>query len=455
MKTRLLVSLFCILFPVIIQAQQYECFAGDIDNSSITLRSSRTGSAEAFYKDLNNWMPYGVLAPNDPLKNPPIMEIEISFHIFLDNNGGNCAYLNNDEGRNRLIWAFNLMNQIYAGYDEPNYGKGSSDPVSSLVELPGCDTKIRFSLGENNERIYFYNNNSLNSTADDPSLFRNFVQNNFPERATTMNVYFSAGLYQGNTALVGYVPSITKDLVVVCNSNKITNDWITGMLIAHELGHTLDLLHTYCYGGASVVCCSGSSCDQGCIKTTNTSEYLSDIFGPINNSTCPHIANWGSPYDNTIPNANKITNNMMGGSSAQRYISPMQAGQMHRALALTDPIRKYVKKETYSPIPLVINSSEVWDFDLKLYRDIVVSSGSTLTIANTFETPYNGTITVNKGASLVIEKTLSLSESNKLIVKSGGNLTVKSGGTLTFNDVNLFSVELGATFIVEQGGIIK
>jgi len=217
--------------------------------------------------------------------------------------------------------------------------------------------------------------------------------------------------------------------------------------------YLFDLLQTYCGGGASVVCCSGS-CSQGCTKTTNTSEYLSDIFGPISNSTCSHIANWGAPFDNTIPDANKVTNNVMGGSAAQRYFFPMQAGQMHRSLA-TKSTRKYVKEETYSPIPLIINSSEVWDFNLKLYRDIVISSGAILTIANIFESPYNGTITVSSGASLAVENMLKLSENNKIIVQPGGNLTVKTGGVLTLKDAALFSVELGATLTIEQEGIIN
>jgi len=423
-----------------------------------SLRSSRIGSAEKFYSNLNNWIPYGVLAPNDPLKNPPETVIEISFHIFLDNNGGNCAYLDNAQGRSRLIWAFDLMNQIYAGYDEPNHGKGSSDPVHGLIELPDCDTKIRFSLGVNNERIYFYKNSTLNAKASDAQPFINFLQNNFPERNNTLNIFFSAGTY--GTAS-GYANGAKDNLsvtnyVVICQAHKITNDWITGMILAHEVGHDLGLMHTYCGGGAPAVICSNYcsiKCADLSVGDCNDNEYLSDIFGPCP-GIYPHIVSWlDSPFDNTIPNGNKITNNVMGGNAVQRYFSPMQAGQMHRALALKST-RKYVKKETYSPKPLVIYSNEVWDFNLKLYRDITVSSGATLTIANVFEAPYNGTITVNNGASLVIENTLKLSETNKLIVKSGSSLTIKAGGTLTLKDAALFSVETGATFTIETGGII-
>jgi hypothetical protein len=169
-----------------------------------------------------------------------------------------------------------------------------------------------------------------------------------------------------------------------------------------------------------------------------------------------------------MPNAEKITNNLMGGSHAQRYISPMQAGMMHRTLALKST-RKYVKKGTYSPIPLVINSSEVWDFNLKLYRDVVVSSGATLTLTEPFELPYNGTITVSNGAILIIENMAKLIDNNKIIVQAGGilklesgssidvnngHLEIQSGGKLILNSSSKFSVALGSTLTVELGGEI-
>ena len=156
MKTKLFALLFyIILFPFVVQAQGYECVAELSNDSSSLLRSSRIGSAKAFYDNLNNWIPYGILAPNEPLKNPPLMVIDIAFHIFLDDSGGNNAYTPSETGS--LIWAFNLLNEIHAGFDEHehNHGKGTSNPVPGLVELPDCDTRIRFSLGNNNERIYF------------------------------------------------------------------------------------------------------------------------------------------------------------------------------------------------------------------------------------------------------------------------------------------------------------
>jgi len=450
-KINLLILLACIH---IVSYAQYTCLTEVSPLDQSQLRSSRIGSSESFYNDFNNWIPR--LTQGEPLKNPPITTIEITFHVFLDNNGSNNIFTDTEWGRNQLIWIFNHVNEIYAGYaeHENNYQKGSSDSVPGLIELPDCDTKIRFSLGENNERIYFYKNGNLNSSVS-TSDFYTFIQNNYPERNTKLNVYFTAGTYSTAT---GFASPPSKNLnsdgyVVMCHCQDASNNYITGMCLAHELGHNLDLLHTYCGGGADVICCVGS-CGEGCTVKTYDPEYLADIFGPITHSTCPHISNWGNPFDNTIPNANKITNNMMGGSCMERYISPMQAGQMYRSLALKST-RKYVKKETYSPVPLVIMTNEIWDFDLKLYRDIEIASGAVLTLASTFEFPYNGKITVHNGAALVIEGNVKLWDNNKIIVENGGILQILSGSTTELNSNAYIEIQSGAYFCITNGSTIK
>lgn len=427
-----------------------ECFAEFPDYTIPEARSSRDGSAEDFYKNLNNWIPDGT--PGEPLKNPPLMEIEISFHIFLDNNGGNSNYPNNATGKAKLMAIYNYVNQIYS-----NTG-AASDPTPGFEELPGYDTRIRFTLGETGqERIFFYNNNAVNNP-DDASYylrFTDYIKNNCPDQDAIkkMNIFFTSASYNNSTKLTGYA---TGSLVTMCNCDLGTSDWVVAQVLAHELGHNLNLVHTYCGGGASVVGCT-NGCGVGCIVDCNKKDYLYDIFGECPNSTVPHIMNWDAdPTDPTIPNAEKITNNLMGGNGRARYLSPMQVGIMHRTLSVgSSAIINNVKKETYSPIPLKITRSEIWDFKLKLYRDIEVAAGAVLTLANVFDLPYNGTITVKNGAALVVEKTVRLSDHNKIIVQNGGTLKFISGSTVEVSGNGYIELQKDSYFCIQPNSTVK
>jgi len=75
-------------------------------------KSLKSGTASDFYNDFRNWIPY---CNSEPLKNPPITYIEISFHVFLDNNGQNNNYTNTQEGKDKLLYVLNLVNSIYSG----------------------------------------------------------------------------------------------------------------------------------------------------------------------------------------------------------------------------------------------------------------------------------------------------------------------------------------------------
>ena len=521
---------FCLLFvcSCMLAYTQYivspeDLLIDDVIPSGISQGKVRYSSDYNFYNNLNTWIPY---CNSEPLKNPPITYIEISFHVFLDGNGGNNQYTDTQQGRERLISLLNHVNNIYSG----NWGP--SDPVAGVVELPNRDTRIRFTLGDNNERIYFYDTSYYNNNY--ASDYRAFLRNNYPSRANKLNVFFTASHYKGKvihdnivitnrgsgytspptitfrplisegataTAIIqdgklmdikiesegkydryappqieisggggsgasaivtklaggatgvtnGALPSLSADnYVVMCHCYE-ADDWIYGMCLAHELAHNLDLRHTYCGGGSSVICCSGS-CVQNCTQNCNNSEYLSDIFGTCP-GTCPHIANWGDPDDHNDPDDVKITNNVMGGSCSQHYFSPMQVGQMHRTLALKST-RKYVMRETYSPIALSISHDETWDFNLKLYRDIVIEPDAVLTLASIFDMPYNGTIIVNNGAALLITGTINLHDGNKIIVENGGTIKFSSTSHINIDGSGEIEVSSGGYFCIEQGASV-
>jgi len=93
----------------------------------------KTGGIYDFYNNLRTWIPY--CDAGYPLKNPPITYIELSFHVFLDDNGGNNDYTNTPEGRSKLMYIFDVVNDIYSGdiYNRfPPEKQGPSAPVPGV-----------------------------------------------------------------------------------------------------------------------------------------------------------------------------------------------------------------------------------------------------------------------------------------------------------------------------------
>lgn len=525
MKKILITSGLFFIFCVILNAQSlppeppFECGVMEEEaEEQWQINALQYSSDFSFYNNLRSWIPY--CNQGEPLKNPPLTEIEVAFHVFFDDSGQNNVYSNTQEGKNKLIQLLNGVNNIYG-----NAGYGPSDPVTGVVELPNYDTKIRFTLGNDNERIYFYNNTTLNHGGDSYTL-ENFIKNNYPSRYGKLNIYLVGGFNQGRVLqenieitnagsgytsepTISFNPSSAKGSAVIKNGSLdsiiITNigayyglypplitinggggsgaaaivtklqggasasantpsmtlsrnQYVVRVqshqyefpvcILAHELAHNLGLVHTYCGGYSDVVCCNDNSCEQGCTQSCNNEEYLSDVFGNCP-GTCPHNTGWYLPTADDP----KHTNNIVGGTSYQTYISPMQAGQMHRSLALKS-MRKYVKKETYSSIPYSITNNELWDFNLKLYRDVHILNGAVLTISNTFELPYNGKIIVEDGAALVISGVLKLSDNNQIIVKSGGSIKLSSSSTILIDNSGKLEILSGAYFCIESGSAI-
>ena len=187
-------------------------------------------------------------------------------------------------------------------------------------------------------------------------------------------------------------------------------DFASSTVLAHELGHNLDLIHTY----------NGANC------TTNSSDptYMDDIYGLPAPGNCPHNVSWDCSQ---LSISNKIDNNMLGGNQCAGYFSPKQIGYMHRALRFKS-IRKYLKQCYYDNLnPVVINSTEIWDFDIQNDADIII----------------------NASASMQIDCKVSMPQGSKIIVKSGGTLIVN--GIVT----NYCDGGWDGSIEVKPGGILK
>lgn len=151
----------------------------------------------------------------------------------------------------------------------------------------------------------------------------------------------------------------------------------------HELGHVLGLKHF----------------DQEMSMTTST-DYLQDIYGGT-------TVSWQPLDDN-----NFMFGRLGSPNSYCNYFSPMQLGRMHRGLYMGEAKRYGYPVDEPSTYPWLIEQDETWDFTMRMYQDIRVKYGATLTVKCEVQMPPGGRIVVEPGGKLIVDGGLITSYNN-------------------------------------------
>jgi len=90
------------------------------------------------------------------------------------------------------------------------------------------------------------------------------------------------------------------------------------------------------------------------------------------------------------------------GDGTRAYLDNNQIGIMHRSLGRSN-LRQFVCcDETYG-VPRIVEADETWDFDQRLYQDVIVQTGATLRLTCNHLMPKDGKIIVERGARLIID----------------------------------------------------
>jgi len=102
-------------------------------------------------------------------------------------------------------------------------------------------------------------------------------------------------------------------------------------------------------------------------------------------------------------------NNVMTGtangcnvSGPATYFDNIQVGRMHRSLGRS-ALRQFICCDDTYGVPRLVTSDETWDFDQRLYQDVIVQSGATLRLTCNHLMPKDGKIIVERGARLIID----------------------------------------------------
>ncbi len=325
---------------------------------------------------------YKKIEPYIPDENTPVKHIRIAVNIFT----GPGTIQNTEASVNAINQMILYLNDFYTKVDSATY------PIAGMVGL--TDTKIRFDL---DGRIFFYEGTSLYNNTSMPVLEK-YIVGIDSTRLDNLNIYITDGGKASPYAIPPYPRFILKDgsgstAASLYGSqgvyiSSLNPSYVNAQTLAHEIGHCLDLFHTY----------NPSCCHETC--DASDPEYLYDVFGANPPDYCWEIGGFACKI---TPGKNTCTNNIMGGNNMLNYFfSPMQIGKMHRALSIKS-VRRYVKDSAYNPQPHKINRNETWNFDIRWYSDIVITSGAVLTITGKVIMANQAKIIIKRGASLIVD----------------------------------------------------
>ncbi len=171
------------------------------------------------------------------------------------------------------------------------------------------------------------------------------------------------------------------------NTHTDHDYWYAEHLV-HEIGHGFDLAHTYQAGS------------QNC--KLNRLNFLWDVYDTTAVTPCPTMPS----CDVCILPSDTTNFNIMGGYQP-KFTSALQMGIIRRSTVIENTwnggynMRNYITG--YDTIPLIITQDETWDFSIKMYNNLVVKSGATLTIKCEVQLVPEAKIIVEQGAKLIID----------------------------------------------------
>ena len=301
-------------------------------------------------------------------QNTPLLVVNINYHLFRASDGsGFFSGKTQSDVQNQV----NDLNYYYENIGYPNL---PTNPPAEFIP----DARIRFVLKE----VYFHDVDSLEDINTNVISIASFFNNNFGvNKDNEINIFN----YHNSTDPIGrgYGP---QSFVVMQNNNLIGAG-----LLAHELGHVLNLPHTF----------------SGCSQT-----IIDDIYFPDYNRAwlCGASTTYSSSQS-SCPSTGGVgvSNNIMGYNSCQRYFSPKQIARMHHHKISKDQKRKYVTCDSHS-----------FDTDVEIVANAIWESRKVI----------DGNLTVKAGKTLTIKCKLYLKPSSKIVVEPNARLII-DGGILT------------------------
>lgn len=267
------------------------------------------------------------------------------------------------------------------------------------------DSKIQLIL----KGIYFHQDDV--GWVNNHSIYSSYNYDNYKVNdGTELNIFFTQMLptdngYQGgignglngeSTNYIvtdGWFDDYLQNLPGTYGPNHLGGTpWIRNPHLLHEIGHCLNLLHTY-----------------------DVAQF-SDTYWP-------QLSTWCNPANDF-----HCTNNVMSYSSTKTFLSPMQLEFLHKELIFS--WRKKLVANCDVPInyPIVVTQNENWDYAISTANVLTINNAAAVDVSCKFTMIENSTITVNQLS------TLNFNSAQISTCKNCSKITYNIDGTLNFNN---------------------
>jgi len=348
--------------------------------------SAQTNSTIDYSRKSSTWLDiYCNQESYIPTADDPLKTIHCQLIIWQKDDGTGTWNQNDPEHIKRLNSMIDLINLFWSN------AQGPSDSVPGVVPLGFSNIQFEFGLKFYRNSQFYDNGSGLCFNFD--SLNKAAIRLE-PDNAHYLNIHLVSCACKagGCTNILGSYQFSDQTIILNSNHAADTDDWDDARNIAHELGHALGLRHLYNAGGPEP--CNSSGVD-----------FLDDAMFPVgvngceSKTQCTHCYNTAGGCNPYASKNDLCDNNLMGGGSDYKYLSPKQIGRCHRVLAITN-MSKYTTG--YSKNPWIVANNQVWDFEIKFYQDIKIESGCTLEVKGIVHMVDNAKIVVQPGAKLII-----------------------------------------------------